>query len=353
MNKKCSAFAFVTGLTLASCVVSESRHTITLSGETIPVEFLVSEKCDHGKIVDFNTIGNLEIAIVDSLAVISTSIYKQAWKIISLEKDSVIAEFLDEGNGPNELTAIPLLSQASFVKKSGHKVLAIPDFFGQRWHYVDLGKLVLGTENCDSVVEDSELGGNIVYNGLFEKGIEYRIAVDPVGLCIKRMISIDGKQLTIDPIERLNEFKVVQPNQLGLLMPTVAVSSVYDKVAEVYNIYPQINLYSLSTGNAITLLPNGKPIGYGKYMEDQSEVPQLIYRNVKGYEEFFVVNKIKGENETELQFFTWDGTPLRSMVIPAAVTSFDIDFKKSRLLAIDYLKDEIREYKLPSSIGAL
>ena len=350
MSKKCSAFAFFIGLTLASCIISESRHTIAFSGKTMPILFQAIEKCDSGRIVDFNTIGNLEIAIVDSLAVVSTSADKEAWKIISLDKDSLVAEFVDAGNGPNELNVIPLLSQASFIENLGHKVIAIPDFFGQRWHKVNIGKAASGANDSSLVVEDPDLGSNVIYNGLFGNGIEYRITVDPIGLCIKRTISINGEPLEIDSVDRLNEFTVERADQLGLLMPTVAVSPTHNKVVEIYNSYPQINLYSLSDDYAITLLPDGESADYEKYMRNNSSMAKLIYRGIKGYDDFFVINKVNGDNETELQFLTWNGIHLQSMVIPAVVTSFDIDFNNNRLLAIDYMKDEIREYELPASI---
>lgn len=229
-------------------------------------------------------------------------------------------------------------------------MLAIPDFFGQRWHKVNIGKIASGAKDGDLVVEDSNLGSNVIYNGLYGNEIEYRITVDPIELCIKRMIAIDGEPLEIDSVDKLNEFTVEGADQLGLLVPTVAVSPRHNKVVEIYNSYSQINLYSLSGDYAITLLPNGELTDYEKYMRNDYSMPKLIYRGIKGYDDFFVINKANSENETELQFFAWDGIHLQSMVIPAAVTSFDIDFNNNRLLAIDYMKDEIREYELPASI---
>ena len=74
---------------------------------------------------------------------------------------------------------------------------------------------------------------------------------------------------------------------------------------------------------------------------------------MRGYEDFFVVNKI-GENEsTELQFFDWDGNPLVAVTIPSTVTSFDINFNSGTLLTVDFTKDIIKKYDISHILSQL
>ena len=136
-------------------------------------------------------------------------------------------------------------------------------------------------------------------------------------------------------------------------MPTVALSPSRKMIAEVYNLYPQINIYSISDNRATTITQYGKIADYKKYLGKSSETPQPIYRGVRGYEDFFVVNKI-GENEsTELQFFDWDGNPLVAVTIPSTVTSFDINFNSGTLLTVDFTKDIIKKYDISHILSQL
>ena len=141
---KISIYPIVVGVLLVFCSCSKLNHeyTIAFDNKVVIEEFPIVEKCDSGEIVDFNTIGNREIKIIDSIAVLSTAANKGAWKVVSLTHYSVLGEMIDAGNAPHELTVIPMLSQASFLLQNNRTILSVPDNMTHRWHNIDLEKVI-------------------------------------------------------------------------------------------------------------------------------------------------------------------------------------------------------------------
>ena len=352
---KISIYPIVIGVLLVFCSCSKLNHeyTIAFDNKVVIEEFPIVEKCDSGEIVDFNTIGNREIKIIDSIAVLSTGANKGAWKVVSLTHYSVLGEMIDAGNAPHELTVIPMLSQASFLLQNNRTILSVPDNMTHRWHNIDLEKVISGQQDYDSITPDYDIDNFTIYKGLYHDNIEYKITVNPAEGNIIRHIATNNQAVSSTNLEWLNHFSVDKPEKLGLLMPTVALSPSRKMIAEVYNLYPQINIYSISDNRATTITQYGKIADYKKYLGKSSETPQPIYRGVRGYEDFFVVNKI-GENEsTELQFFDWDGNPLVAVTIPSTVTSFDINFNSGTLLTVDFTKDIIKKYDISHILSQL
>lgn len=334
---------------LVSCSPSESSDVIAFSNKVTPKDFPIHEDLRESRILDFNTLGNREISIIDSIAVISTSANKNAWKVVSLNSDSIIGEFVDAGNGPNELALIPLLSQSSMVKQRDATLLSVPDNISRKRHNFNLKGIISGQDNTDSIVSDSNLDQFTVYKGLKNNTV-YKLSINPTNNTILRTITINGDTVKSPYIEWLNHFSVDQLEHIGQLMPTVALSPSGKRVVEIYNSYPQINLYSLDTDSAITITPNGRLIGLNSSTNQSSERMPIIYNGIRGYKNFFVINKAGENATTELCFYDWNGNPLLSLTIPRSVNSFDIDFNKSRVLAINLTDDVIVEYKINENL---
>lgn len=337
---------------LASCSQSDQSDVIAFDSKVVPQDFPINEHLGEGRILDFNTLGNREILIFDSIAVVSTSANKKSWKILSLNSDSIIGEFVDAGNGPGELALVPLLSQASIINRGDVLLLAIPDNISSKWHNFNIKRIIYGQSDSDSISPDSELNQFTVYKGLKNNTI-YRICINPTDKSIHRSISIDGETIITPYIEWLNHFTVDKLEDVGLLMPTVAISPSGNQVVEIYNSYPQINLYSLDRDSAITITPDGMAVGFEKFTNQTSDAVPIIYNGIHGYDKFFVINKT-GENATsELCFYDWNGNPVLLLTIPHVVNSFDIDFNKGRILAINHSDDIIVEYKISDNIRGI
>lgn len=335
---------------LVSCSQSESSDVIAFSNKVTPEDFPIHEYLGQGRVLDFNTLGNREISIIDSVAVISTSADKKAWKIVSLNSDSIIGEFIDAGNGPDELALIPLLSQTSIVNRGDTTLLAVPDNISRQWHSFNLQKIISGQDDSDSIIPDSELDQFTVYKGLKNNTI-YKICVNPADNKILRAISINGDTIKTPYIEWLNHFTVDKPEHIGRLMPTVALSPSGTQVVEIHNSYPQINLYSLDKNSAITITPNGNAVGIDRSTNQAPDTAPIIYNGIRAYANFFVISKAGESASTELCFFDWKGKPVLSLTAPHIINSFDIDFNNNRILAINYPDDIIIEYKINSSLN--
>lgn len=343
---KSLAYTFIIlAVLLASCSPSDLPSGIAFDDRVTPDNFPICESLDSGSQINLNTLGNREILIIDSVAILSTSDNKMAWKIISLSADTVIGGFIDAGNGPNELSMIPLLSQSSVVRHGNTTLLAVPDNMKQCWHNFNLGNIISGQNEQDSIIGDPEIDQFTVYKSYTKDNTTYRLSVNPTDRNINRRISVNGDTINNSHAEWLNHFTVDNLEHIGRLMPTVALSPSGKKVVEIYNSYPQINLYSLFGDDAVTLTPDDKVVDYVEFTGQSATAPTAIYRGIKGYEKFFVINKIGDNDTTELQFYDWEGNPVLSLIIPYTVNSFDIDFINGRIIAVNYPEDIVMEYQ--------
>lgn len=339
---------------MTACSKTESPDTIAFKTKVdVPNNFPIHEQCDTGMILDLDIIGIREAACVDSVLIVYTAQNEKAYKVVDLRSGSVIGEMADMGHGPKEFTFIPGLSQASIMRQNGSSILSLPDNVARKRHNYDLTVVISGQADCDSVVANPEIDNYTIYQGLFADGIEFRIDLNPDECRIARTVSVDGKHLNIEAVDWLNHFSVDNVEKIGLLMPTVALSADEKKVVEIYNGYPQINLYSISDGWKMTLAPDGKTEGYAEYDGKSADFPTMIYRSVKAYKDFFVVNKVGTDDTAELQFFDWHGKPLMSLTIPYAATSFDIDFSRDKLLTVNFLDETVREYEIGAFLKKL
>lgn len=333
-------------LVLSGCTHRDQTTTISFIDQVSFSEFPVVVSLDSGTILNTETIGNLQFRIIDSLMVIATAEMENSWKIRSIPKDSILLEFISRGSGPDEFVSTPLISQSSFFNSDGNLYVLIPDNYRQRLRKINLSKSIKSGIMESNVENNSHINNFSVYSNLSDTNTQIFISVNPSEGSIKRTIIKDGAELSLHSIQHLNQYKVPKSDKLGLLMPNIISNYNKNRVVEVFELYPQINIYSLDDKFSITVMPEGKIGSYKQYIDSKSvENNDLIYMGGNSYNDFFVINRIN-DLISELWFFNWDGIPLLNIKLPELATSFDIDFKNHTLYTLNFKNDIFKKYDL-------
>lgn len=340
-------------LVLSGCTNKDQMTTISFNDRISFSEFPSVATLDSGTVVETKTIGNLEFQIIDSLLVITTSERENSWKVWSSSNDSILFEFINTGNGPDEFVFPPLISQASFICKNGDSHILIPDNYRHQLRDINLSKSIT-TRLIESVTEDNPRINDLsVYSNFSTDSIQIYVSLNPSEGTIERAIMKAGSQLNLKNIQHLNRYKVPNPDKLGLLMPNIIYNCNKDRIVEISDLYPQFNIYSLDDKLSITVTPEGKTGSYQQFLDGKSvEETDLIYGGAKGYADFFVINKLNS-GTSDLWFLNWDGKPLLDLKLPDSATSFDIDFKNQSLYTLNFKDDIFKKYDLRATLEFL
>lgn len=298
-----------------------------------------------GESVTLNSLGNLEFTVQDSLMIVSTAQNENAWKIVDLRSDSIVSEVINSGHGEWEFDMIPQVFMASFFKDGGNLKAYIPETSKGCYTILDIsatldsGKAIFGKEDN---VNFSPL---TIYSQKSPSGMETFIDIETSRPGIKRRFLKDNSALVSNNADYLNRFEAASQEQVGRLIPRMAINPSQNVVAEVYDIYPQINIYSITGDFAVTLAPDGKIMGPDDYEPDFLPKPEnMIYNCLKGYDNFFVVNRC-GENSSHLLFIDWQGNPLLELNLDEEITSFDIDFISKTLYTLNFFTDTMKNIR--------
>lgn len=343
-------FFYIVNLTiyllLSGCTHTDQTTTISFNDRISFSEFPDVISLDSGTLINTKTIGNLQFRVVDSLMVIATAERENSWKVINIARDSILLEFISIGSGPNEFASLPLISESSFFNSDGNWHILIPDNYRQQLRNINLSKSINSGLMESNIENNPRINNFSVYSNFSNDNTQIFVSVNPYEGTIERTIVKDGTELSLNSIQHINQYKVPKPDKLGLLMPNIISNYNKNRIVEVFDLYPQFNIYSLDDKFSITVMPEGKIESYKQYIGNKSvENNDLIYNGANGYENFFVINKINDMN-SELWFFNWDGIPLLNIKLPELATSFDIDFKNHTLYTLNFKNDIFKKYDL-------
>lgn len=340
-------------LALYGCSNIDESKTISFTERVSFSDFPAIVNLDSCTVVDTKTIGNIEFRILDSLMVIGTTERNDSWKIRSINKDTTLLEFISVGEAPNEFVVPPLISSSSFVKRGEDWYAVIPDTYRGQLREINLSASINAGLMRYDVIDAPRLNNFSVYSNFSDSSINMFVTVNPSKGKIERSIIKDNKELAVNSIQHLNEYAVDRPDQIGLLMPNVLINIEHNRIVEVLDLYPQINIYSFDDTFVATIMPEGKIESYDKYLEKQDmDSNPLIYNGANRYDDFFVINKI-GEINSELWFSNWNGKPLLKVKLPELITSFDIDFKNESLYTLNFNEDKFKKYDLKDVFNRL
>ncbi len=337
---------------MVACSHVDTENTIAFEKIVKFASFPVELEAGEGTPVQLDCIGALEFRIADSLMVVTTSLKENAWKVYHLPEMTLRGEMLSVGPGPDELLMVPQVSMASINQSASGPMVEFADNARQRHYTLDLENSIDSGKTEMTWVEDPRLTPFNVYQNYLPEELTMLIDLDPMNARIERHFFKGGNQQVVAQLEYLNRYSAESMDNIGLLMPCMLINPVEGKVAEVYNVYPQINLYSLSNDEAVTLAPQGKLESFVPLKGKPFNEWPTYYRNGMAYNDCFVVQKVEPEGY-KLWFFSWEGKPLLSLKIDAPFTTFDIDFKGTTLYTMNFPTETMTKYSIKEAIRHL
>jgi len=271
--------------------------------------------------------GCVDVFAIDSLMVFKSAEKDFLWTVYSLNSLKPIKQLLRRGHGHDEFFSLP---SCEFTMRTDSALYC--DFWrssDKAWYRCDLTK----TLEQDSVVWSGRknLGkyGNVCdAYALTDTSfflIKYK---DYTGF--KRNLCINGVMQELTNIGNLNEVSI--KNDINTLSAVRCVNRERMKVAEGMLRLNQINLYSLLSGNSLTLCVGDELSDVNGVDDRPRNLRHEFYGMMQSYDDYFValyqdvsaIDYWLGKGTSQLQFFDWEGRPLLCMDLPFMATSFFI-----------------------------
>ena len=179
---------------------------------------------------------------------------------------------------------------------------------------------------------------------------------------IKRMIYEDDSLRQMPVTQGIDRIILSEKADINILSRATCYNAAADKFVEAMGYLNQINIIS---GDGT----EGKTICVGKKLDDISKIekkPFAEYKNCyitasawddgfgaaySGAIEFDYQQYLS--NNTQIQFFDWDGNPKCSVELPYQTYSFDIDFSNNIMYVIDNQNDKLIAYDATEIVKSL
>ena len=306
-----------------------------------------------------NEIGIKAVMVVDSLLIVGK---KDVWAVYSLNSDQKYGECLSVGNGPGEFLFIPLPSRCHFFTENDSLFVYAADTYKGNVLGFNISEFLTGGRRNPYPVIDTDLIINAIPAILYDK--EKILVYQPEYnyTKIKRMM-YEGDSLRQMPVAQgIDRITVGDRNNINILARATCYNAAADKFVEAMVYLNQINIIS---GDGT----EGKTICVGKKLDDISKIekkPFAEYKNCyitasawddgfgaaySGAIEFDYQQYLS--NDTQIQFFDWDGNPKCSVELPYQTYSFDIDFSNNIMYVIDNQNDKLIAYDATEIIKSL
>lgn len=353
-------FSMIAVTLLMSACADVDRVTMSIGEPEFISEFPEDLSLTENTSFECDEIGLMSIRIVDSLMVIS---HQGCWSILSTDGKHKYGNCVSRGEGPNEFIWTPYIMSSSFVKENGKVVAYISDTERgevKRFNITDF--VTTGNEEM-TVSQKSDVMGNSTWDAIpvnADKTLIFQPNDDFTGF--HHYVLTGDSVHTLQATTALDEMKVKSEATINMLAKLACASADGRRCAEVMIHLNQINLYSLDGDWGKTICV-GEKLSDVKEIEEQWNVDRIDqYANVTSwpcgfgaiYSGVSELKKSMGvDNNSELQFFTWDGEPICKARLPISAAGFDIDFENNTLIAIDSNEDRLRAYDATELIKLL
>ena len=302
-----------------------------------------------------------EVMVVDTLLFINQN---SKWSIYSLDGKRKYGECMRVGNGPGEFAYnVPWISSCYFFHDNDSLFVYAPnEYKGQILELNITGHLKESSRVPHPVIET-----HYIQNSSW--------AVNPCG-SNKVLITQPNDYFTgfhrlmyeNDTVRQLpvtrgvDEITVNSEGNINLIAKVICYNAVAGRFAEAMLYLNQINIFSADG-------TEGKTICVGKRLDDISKVekePEISrrrdYISASAWDEGFgaiysgasaLAYQQHLSNNTQIQFFDWEGNPKYLVEFPYQVLSFDIDFTNNIMYVIHRADDRLIAYDATEIVKSL
>lgn len=303
---------------------------------------------------DFGVMGITSLKILDSLFIVGHSNH---WTIITLNENKKIGSCLSTGQGPNEFHRIPPCSAAAFISHNDSIIALIADKSKSRIMQFNISKFIKqGLSDVRVAISSEKINNNLwdVIPCNYESAL---LSVPHGGLDgFDRELLIRDSLHDIEVTNPMDKIKVDKGMEdINLLSRVTRYNDHADRFVEAMLYLNQINIFSRDG-------KWGKTICVGNKLDDLSEIEnESQFERKNGYNtvtawDFGFGALFNNQTEmgrqtgvvhpSELQIFSWEGSPIARIHIPFSVRAFDIDFNRNQLYVVSE-EDEIRVFDIP------
>lgn len=355
--KKTLLFNSLLALTILSSVGCKSGSTSSnyMSFEEVSyvTEFPRTVNLDSAEKIDLNMVGMQDIAIQDSLLIVSTPSNDGCWAIYSLPEFTPKGRYLLKGNGPEEFLFPPWVGSASFRDEDDALCAYIADNSKGRMFRMNVSRSVENQKLDIRVVNDSLPPLLFVTVYIDSTTYLFRTITDDQSQQL-RFFRRNGQDETPPFLEVLNRAKVrANTGDHNILSALIRYSASNNKLVEMPVALNNINIYAPDGSFARTVC-------IGRKLDNVDDIQKIeffdrpyTYASLRIYDDFFGVLYM-GETDKsfelgrtklpKIQLFDWQGEPLLEIELKHQATGFDFDLKNGYLYTIDHQTEELYKY---------
>jgi len=305
--------------------ISEFPKKVSLSGST----------------VEMDVIGLYDLAIYDTIMVVSSNDKNGYLDFLSLPAMNHFGKYLKGGRGPNEMLSMPSINSAVPIYDGDNLKIAVFEGSKSSYYMIDLSETIRNSELDMVLIADS-----------LPRILTCCVYVDDTtficnhaqlpGINQIRYVLRDGNVDTPANFEKLNS--AFMPVSLGF---TVLSSNLkYNKqngmIVESPIFLNNINLYSIDGEFSKSICLDEQVDDIDGFATISLNDIRQVFADSRIYIDYFgvlYVNNINmgfgRENKPSVMFFNWKGKPLMELELDQYATSFDIDFVNKVLYTLD------------------
>lgn len=304
--------------------------------------------------VPINTIGLIDLAVYDTLLLVSSSSEKEkyvtAYDIIEYNK---VGSVFNKGRAKGELNGPKSFSSMGVDCQGEHIYVYV--FDGQQnLIKVDLdNSLRSGNTVFETIESDTRL---IAPRITFLDGSSLMITSLDENNCrkIRSIRDDDGTIRTTKNQSYLNDYSVRNPKDINAISTLSSYGKKYRRIVEAGLQLNSIHIYSL-LGDFAKTIQLGKPLSVESILSTRESHIKDQFGHLVAYDDFFALLYYNASESEQLDarvtptllLFQWDGTPLAEFRVPFSASSFDIDLRTGELYLLDRQSDSIVKCHLP------
>ena len=291
--------------------------------------------------------------IQDSLLIVSTRTNTDSWKILRISDMTLLGEFLNTGNGPDEFVSfVPSVSYADRIVENGCL----------NYLLTDINRRILHKFNVTSSLYSQQADISSMQNDIPPACFEYIFIDDstcfykqpaPDNTGFIRMLARNGESFEPEGLKEINSAHVNPGQWYGPVYTNLWYSRNRNIIVEISSALNNINLYTPDATWRKSLCI-GRPDNLDDIVNGPREREPITFCQARLYDDFFAVMYL-GETalsyetgRTELPHiycFGYDGSPLADIRIDKLAEDFG--FAGRRLYVLDPNTESFWRYDLP------
>lgn len=340
--------AAVAAMLAVSCGKSATTgNDIVVDG--FPVEAQVT--AEDGQALELPSIGILDINIFDDMLIASTTDRKDSWHIYALPGVDSVSRVLSIGQGPGEVTMPPISTLASYYTRAsdGHKMAIIPSFITRKFVAADLTSHTANDTAIDIPKSQMSL---LAFRLDGNRWLTTEIVPDSCK--VRRTIfGSDGNAIGNSALDEFNTSVASDISQIAEVNRFPVIKPDGEWVADLRGYCGIIDIWNTKTGERFQ-------ITYPEYENSADRTESRIrdnkplFKSAAAYDDFFVMQRINDDGNSNMDFFAWDGTPLGTLHIEGTgLRRVDFDLTNGDMYCLDSEIDQIIKYPVGDFLSKL